>query len=131
MDADCAACSDDPLHVADLSMISTGMNWSPDGRLLAYTAAPRGVGSAVYLADVSCADCPPTIHALSQPQHVDSSPVWSPDGRTLAFVSRFLNVGDIAIMDVNCIHQPAGCAGARRLLTQHNVDVWSAAWRPG
>jgi Tol biopolymer transport system component len=128
-DPDCAA--DCARHIANLSMISTSMAWSPDGKTLAYTSAPRGVGSSIYLADLSCGDCPPRIHLISQPEHVDSVPSWSPDGRTLAFVSRFLNVGDIAVMDIACVATPEGCAGQRRLLTQHDVNVWSPVWRPG
>jgi Tol biopolymer transport system component len=109
-------------------MISTSMAWSPDGKTLAYTSAPRGVGSSIYLADISCGDCQPSIHLISQPEHVDSVPSWSPDGKTLAFVSRFLNVGDIAVMDVTCAE--TACAGQRRLLTQQNANVWSPVWRP-
>ena len=122
----CADC--DARHIADLSMISTSMAWSPDGNMLAYTSAPRGVGSSIYVADLSCGDCPPRIQIISQPEHTDSVPSWSPDGRTLAFVSRFLNVGDIAVMDIACAE--TGCAGQRRLLTQTNANVWSPVWRP-
>jgi Tol biopolymer transport system component len=130
-DLNCADCGEDARHIADLSMISTAMAWSPDGQMLAYTSAPRGVGSSIYLADLSCADCPPRIHLISQPEHVDSVPSWSPDGRTLAFVSRFMNVGDIAVMDIACATTEEGCAGQRRLLTQTNANVWSPVWRPG
>jgi Tol biopolymer transport system component len=79
-DPDCAECGDLAHHIADLAMISTSLAWSPDGKTLAYTSAPGGVGSAIYVADLSCGDCLPHVRFISQPEHTGPVPAWSLDG---------------------------------------------------
>lgn len=120
-----------PLHISDLTMISTAMSWRPDGQALAFTNAPERVGSAVFVALLDCADCPARIHRISPPELVESSPDWSPDGRILAYVTRNQNTSDVALLDTACLEDGRDCAAARRLLTWQAANVWSPVWRPG
>ena len=62
--------------------------WSPDGRLVAFTSA-RGDHGFIGVYDT----VGKTINFVSPTVDRDSNPRWSPDGRRLAFVRRPTNAG--------------------------------------
>ncbi len=71
-------------------------DWSPDGRLIAYTAAEfAGLPSAIALIDPAGEG----RRALVGTGTSDSAPRWSPDGIRLAFVSNREGDPDLWIMD--------------------------------
>jgi dipeptidyl aminopeptidase/acylaminoacyl peptidase len=76
---------DGPLHTLHACGSAHGLDWSPDGRLLAFTA-PTGAGGARALLAL------PPDGAVATPlttppagAGMDGEPRWSPDGRRLAF----------------------------------------------
>jgi Tol biopolymer transport system component len=121
------AAGQEPRYIASLNFGSTSLAWSPDGRRLAFTDAPRTVGSAIYIADLDSS----RIHLITASNEVHASPNWSSDGRMLAFVSRRINRSAIAVMDLSCLEQPIGCQGHSHQFVERDSHVWSPAWRPG
>jgi TolB protein len=96
---------------------SEGFAWSPDGRLLAYSAMrPAGDGVDIVLRDIDSGRQIP----LSDDTFFDFLPTWSPDGRLLAYLStRDNNRVQMLVVDVQ--------TGQRKSFPAVGTDrlVWS------
>ncbi len=64
---------------------SPNVQWSPDGKWIAYTAQDNDFNPDIFLMPSDGSSAPVNI---SRHPDLDYSPVWSPDGRRLAFVGR-------------------------------------------
>jgi TolB protein len=70
--------------------------WSPDGKLLAYTARPSGTGQIFVMnADGTGA------HKLTNNFSAERNPTWSPDGKKIAFTCDRSGNADIWAVDVD------------------------------
>jgi len=74
----------EPIRMLE-SWDTPSVQWSPDGKWLAYTAQDNDFNPDIYLTPADGSSPPINI---SQHPDIDHSPVWSPDGRRLAFVGR-------------------------------------------
>ena len=72
-------------------------SWSPDGKRIAFTAAPKDGDIDIYVMD---ADGQNRQNLTNNPT-VDKFPSWSPDGKRIAFVSDRDGNLDIYVMDTN------------------------------
>jgi hypothetical protein len=59
-----------------------GPTWSPDGKMVAFSAMNQGV-TDLYLYDLERG----SLRRLTDDLYADLQPAWSPDGRSLAFVT--------------------------------------------
>lgn len=66
-----------------------GMDWSPDGRRIAYTIAPSPKADDFRNTDIMVADvATQASRKLLDNPGPDVSPRWSPDGRSIAFLTK-------------------------------------------
>ena len=73
-----------PRKLVDLPSWSFGLDWSPDGRTLAYADAARGEKPRIVLFDIQTRSARPI--SQSSGSSGDVKPVFSPDGARLAFL---------------------------------------------
>ena len=98
---------------------SVWTTWSPDGRRLAYTSAPKGQPADIYVTDV--AGGVSTTRLTVQDGQRSSQPAWSPDGGTIAFVSKRGSAHQqVWLMDADGAHA--------RALTRLGLDADSPSW---
>ncbi len=100
-----------------------GLDWSPDGKLLAFSAAPQP--DQPYLIHLLSLETLET-HDLTAPKAqftCDSSPAFSPDGETVAFVR-----GDYSMQRNIFLIPTAG--GEERQLTSFQRQVSGIDWTP-
>jgi Tol biopolymer transport system component/DNA-binding winged helix-turn-helix (wHTH) protein len=112
------------LHVGRSSPWATGLNWSPDGKVLAFSEGQEDKNRA-WIALLSIADS--TTRRLTSPsgQEYDSAPAFSPDGSAVAFVRGIVAgaVSDLYVM-------PAA-GGTPKRLTNDNTWIRGAlTWTP-
>ncbi len=69
------------LSVAEITGISPGMSWSPDGRLIACGGTAKGKRRGVFLIPVETGD----VRLLVPLEKAPNSLTWSPDGKTIAY----------------------------------------------
>jgi WD40 repeat protein len=81
----------------ELRVLYSQSAFSPDGRLLAFTAQTHGK-DALYTVDV--AD-PKRVRRLDLPLEGVTGPTWSPDGRRLAFSGNIGGITDLFIVDAD------------------------------
>jgi Tol biopolymer transport system component len=114
------------LHTPSLSggwAFGAGLDWSPDGKYLAYGDGPANQQSpTIFLLTV---DNPKDIRPLttSPGQSADHDPYFSPDGQTVAFVHW-------APEDVNDIFLVRLAGGEPKRLTFDNEGTWGLGWTP-
>ena len=114
------------LHTPRLSgwwAFGAGLDWSPDGKYLAYVDAPANQQSpTIFLLAV---ENPEDIRPLttSAGQSGDFVPHFSPDGQTVAFVHS-------APEDVNDIFLVRLAGGEPKRLTFDNEGTWGLDWTP-
>jgi dipeptidyl aminopeptidase/acylaminoacyl peptidase len=112
-----------PSHYVD------GFSWSPDGREIAYSAAPRSGFSAPYetrvyavAVDGSPSGAPRTIVDRNG---INQGPVFSPDGRQIAFIS---TNGRTDIMASRSVTVAATTGGAPRVFVLADAWVNELVW---
>ena len=102
--------------------------WSPDGRELAYSAAPRSGFDAPYAARIHAIDA-----SGGEPRPVvdrdgmNTAPRYSPDGRTLAFIS---TSGRAEIMAPRSLTFVPARGGAPRVVALDDAWVNELVWAP-
>lgn len=92
--------------------------FSPDGKLLAYSAWTAGGYRDVRLVDVATGD----FRYITRDRSVDMSPAWSPDGRTLYFASDRTGIFNIYAYDL--------AAGTLRQVTNVRIGAIQPAVSP-
>jgi len=60
-----------------------GVHWSPDGKYLAFDAAPGGIQSDIYVYDLRSKE----LRQITNDIFTDREPEWGPDSRTIYFIS--------------------------------------------
>jgi dipeptidyl aminopeptidase/acylaminoacyl peptidase len=109
-----------PMHYVD------GFSWSPDGREIAYSAAPRSGFSAPYetrvYAVAAQGGAPRTI---VDRKGINQGPVFSPDGRQIAFIS---TNGRTDIMSSRSLTVVAAAGGAPRVFVLDDAWVNEFVW---
>jgi dipeptidyl aminopeptidase/acylaminoacyl peptidase len=104
------------------------LSWSPDGRAIAYSAAPRTGFTAAYEARVYIApldgSAPRTV--VDRPG-MNTGPRFSPDGRQIAFIS---TSGHYDVMASRSLTIVAAEGGAPRRFALDDAWVNEYAWTP-
>jgi len=108
---------------------ATQLEWSPDGRWLAFEGWPSGVGAAVYTLDTVCPACAGALQRTNV-QDAVFAPAWSPDGRWLAYVARRPDASSLDVADARCLQTGADCAASTRRIVRPGEVIWFPAWRP-
>jgi Tol biopolymer transport system component len=104
--------------------LSSAIDWSPDGRLLAFSDLPPGAaaGLVIYLYDIQTGE---KRKVTSPPSGIwgDWNPKFSPDGKTIAFkrVTGFW-VDDIDLVPTN--------GGPVQPFTALRHGIWGHTWMP-
>jgi dipeptidyl aminopeptidase/acylaminoacyl peptidase len=124
----------------DAKLNINSFNWSPDSKLIAFSASkspalPAAIDTDIYIADLAHDNQVRLAVALSSP---DNNPVFSPDGKQLAFSTAldqqyfFYANGHIAVVDVDKVFSaPARTAADVRDLTgKFDEDPYLIDWGP-
>ena len=124
----------------DAKLNINSFNWSPDSKLIAFSASkspalPAAIDTDIYIADLAHDNQVRLAVALSSP---DNNPVFSPDGKQLAFNTAldqqyfFYANGHIAVVDVDKVFSaPARTAADVRDLTgKFDEDPYLIDWGP-
>jgi hypothetical protein len=104
--------------VEELRQLYSQSSFSPDGRLLAYTAQRRGK-DVLYILDVRKRE---TIRRLDLPLEQVLSPTWSPDGRQLVMTGNVGGLTDLYLVN-------ADGTGLRQLTKDRFGDM-QPSWSP-
>lgn len=105
--------------------------WSPDGRRLAYVAAPGSGDNNWWIARLYAGDAATgAATELYRPQTQIAVPRWSPDGRSVAFIQGLMSDqgqtgGDIWLVAGD------GSGGARNLTPGRPATPSWISWLPG
>jgi dipeptidyl aminopeptidase/acylaminoacyl peptidase len=115
-------------------------NWSPDSKLIAFSASkspalPAAIDTDIYIADLARDNQVRLAVALPSP---DNNPVFSPDGKQLAFSTAldqqyfFYANGHIAVVEVDKVFSaPArNAADVRDLTGKFDEDPYLIDWGP-
>jgi len=112
------------------SSAPSGLNWSPDGKTLAFAAVPAPESGKLDSVHVQLLDVATgAIRPLTSAQRFENNPVFSPDGRSVAYWYPREGRGDLTWENEVWVAPLAG--GAPRSLTQaldHNL--FGAQWLP-
>ena len=112
------------LYKGPANLLSDGLNWSPDGEVLAFPESDADrVRSRIAL--LSLTDL--TIRPLTSPpdRERDDVPAFSPDGSTVAFVRGSVGGGGADLLVL-----PAKGGEPRRLTFDNGGIIGSPAWTP-
>jgi dipeptidyl aminopeptidase/acylaminoacyl peptidase len=91
-------------------------DWSPDGKELAYLAAPGDGDDNWYIAQLYAIDAQSgTVRHILKPEMQVANPRWSPDGKTIAFIGGLMSDEGVNGGDIYAI--PAEGGGMLRDLT--------------
>jgi dipeptidyl aminopeptidase/acylaminoacyl peptidase len=112
------------------SSAPSGLNWSPDGKTIAFAAVPAPESGKLDSVHVQLLDVGTgAIRPLTSAQRFENNPVFSPDGRSVAYWYPREGRGDLTWENEVWVAPLAG--GAPRSLTQaldHNL--FGAQWLP-
>jgi dipeptidyl aminopeptidase/acylaminoacyl peptidase len=124
----------------DAKLNVNSFNWSPDSKLIAFSAStspslPAAIDTDIYIADLAHDNQVRLAVALSSP---DNNPVFSPDGKQLAFNTSldqqyfFYTNGHIAVVDVDKVFSaPAKTpADVHDLTAKFDEDPYLIDWGP-
>ncbi len=104
------------------------LSWSPDGRAIAYSAAPRTGFSAAYDAHISLVSLENgATRTLVDQTGMNTGPRFSPDGRAIAFVS---TDGKRDIMASRSLTVVASEGGRPRTFKMDDAWVNEYVWAP-
>jgi dipeptidyl aminopeptidase/acylaminoacyl peptidase len=104
------------------------LSWSPDGREIAYSAAPRTGFSAAYDAHVYVAPVESgAIRTIVDRPGMNTGPRFSPDGRSIAFIS---TNGHSDIMASRSLTIVGASGGAPRAYPMDDAWVNEYVWAP-
>ena len=103
---------------------TTGLNWSPDGKVLAF-ADSHGETNHTWISLLSLADSSTRQLTFPSGPEIDYSPAFSPDGSTVAFVRGSI-VGVVSDLYV----VPAAGGLAKRLTFDNTWILGSPTWTP-
>ena len=104
------------------------LSWSPDGREIAYSAAPRAGFSAAYAARVYVASIDSgAIRTVVDRPGMNTGPRFSPDGESIAFISTNGHSDIMASRSLTVVPAAGGTPRAYRL-----DDAWvnEYVWAP-
>ena len=105
-----------------------GLSWSPDGRAIAYSAAPRTGFTAAYEARVYIAPLDGgAARAIVDRPGMNTGPRFSPDGKQIAFIS---TDGQYDVMASRSLTIVAAAGGAPRRYGLDDAWVNEYAWTP-
>src|SRR5258708_25878304 len=105
------------------------LSWSPDGREIAYSAAPRTGFTAAYDARVYVVSLETgTARAVVDRAGMNTGPRFSPDGRSIAFIS---TGGRSDIMASRSLTIASAAGGPPRTLGLDDAWVNEYVWAPG
>jgi Tol biopolymer transport system component len=89
-------------QLTDDSGFDTNLNWSPDGRWLAFQSnSPRGTD--IFVIDPTATNA----RQLTSGPDFEGDPTWSPDGRQIAFRSDRGGSSGLYVMDMDGNKRPA------------------------
>ncbi|MDX2014578.1 MAG: DPP IV N-terminal domain-containing protein [Myxococcaceae bacterium] len=108
----------DPTPLVANGRMVSGVDFSPDGRRIAYSVAD-GEAAEIWVAN---ADGSSPVKVTDTKYFLNSSPSWSPDGKRLAFVSNRGGSPQIYVMN-------ADGSDPKRLTFQGNYNQ-TPAWSP-
>ena len=112
------------LYTGLSSAWTTGLNWSPDGKFLAF-ADSHGETNHTWISLLSLADSSTRQVTFPSGPEIDYSPAFSPDGSTLAFVRGSI-VG--VVSDLYVVPTVGGVA--KRLTFDNTWILGSPTWTP-
>lgn len=125
-DVECNPCDARPLTDIQVDG-STVLNWSPDGRWLAFTVLPIDAPTRLYVLDTAC-DTFNCTYFVSDKERGAHRPQWSPDGRWLAYYITQAGGTRIVLLDTACL--PEDCKGRELPVSPSNVGSWYPIWQP-
>jgi dipeptidyl aminopeptidase/acylaminoacyl peptidase len=109
-----------PIHYVD------GFSWSPDGREIAYSAAPRSGFSAPYETRIYAASVQGgSPRTIVDRKGINQGPMFSPDGRHIAFIS---TNGRTDIMSSRSLTVVAASGGAPRVFGLDDAWINEFVW---
>jgi dipeptidyl aminopeptidase/acylaminoacyl peptidase len=104
------------------------LSWSPDGREIAYSAAPRTGFTAAYDARVyAVAVADGARRTIVDRAGMNTGPRYSPDGRSIAFISTGGRTGIMASRSLTVV---AAAGGAPRTFPLDDAWVNEYVWSP-
>ena len=105
------------------------LDWSPDGKQLAFIAAPGSGDNNWWIARLFAADVADgRVREVFKPTTQIAVPRWSPDGRSLAFIQGLMSDAGVTGGDIWSV--PADGGAAKNLTPDRPSSAAWLAWLP-